>query len=87
MKMKAWIESDKMTPLSKNLIRELKTFVASGKSYEAKLGETDDLVSATMLCVRQIQVITRFDEQYEQLLGERLDSDEDYDDEPLPVVF
>ena len=40
-----------------------------------------------MLCVRQIQVITRFDEQYEQLLGERLDSDEDYDDEPLPVVF
>jgi len=87
MKMKAWMESDKMTPLSKNLIRELKTFVASGKSYEAKLGETDDLVSATLLCVRQIQVITRFDEQYEQLLGESLDSDEGYDDEPLPVVF
>lgn len=86
MKMKAWMESDKMTPLSKNLIRELKTFVASGKSYEAKLGETDDLVSATLLCVRQIQVITRFDEQYEQLLGESLDGD-DYEDEPLPVVF
>jgi hypothetical protein len=86
MKMKVWMESDKMTPLSKNLVRELKTFVASGKSYEAKLGETDDLVSATLLCVRQIQVITRFDEQYEQLLGESLDSD-DYDDEPLPVVF
>ena len=34
MKMKAWIESDKMTP-SKNLVREFKTFVASGKSYEA----------------------------------------------------
>ena len=86
MKMKAWIESDKMTPSSKNLIREFKTFVASGKSYEAKLGETDDLVSATLLCVRQIQVISRFDEQYEQLLGESLDSDSDYDD-PLPVVF
>ena len=86
MKMKAWIESDKMTPSSKNLVREFKTFVASGKSYEAKLGETDDLVSATLLCVRQIQVISRFDEQYEQLLGESLDSDSDYDD-PLPVVF
>ena len=86
MKMKSWIESDKMTPISKNLIREFKTFVAKGKSYEAKLGETDDLVSATLLCVRQIQVISRFDEQYESLLGESLDNDDDYD-EPLPMVF
>ena len=86
MKLKSWIESDKMEPLSKNLIRELKTFVASGKSYQAKLGETDDLVSATLLCVRQIQVISRFDEQYESLLGESLDSD-DYDMDPLPVIF
>lgn len=86
MKMKSWIESDKMTPLSKNLIREFKTFVAKGRSYEAKLGETDDLVSATLLCVRQIQVISRFDEQYESLLGESLDGEDDYD-QPLPVVF
>lgn len=86
MKMKSWIESDKMTPISKNLIREFKTFVAKGKSYEAKLGETDDLVSATLLCVRQIQVISRFDEQYESLLGESLDTNDDYD-EPLPMVF
>lgn len=86
MKMKSWVESDKMTPMSKNLIREFKTFVARGRSYEAKLGETDDLVSATLLCVRQIQVISRFDEQYESILGESLDGDEDYDS-PLPVVF
>jgi len=85
MKLKSWIESDKMTPLSKNLIRELKTFIAHGKSYEAKIGETDDLVSATMLVVRQIQLITRYDEKFEELLGETLD-DEDYMD-PLPVIF
>ena len=53
-----WMESDKMIPLSRNLIRELKTFIAKGKSFEAKLGETDDLVSATLLCIRQIQVIS-----------------------------
>jgi len=86
MKMKSWIESDKMTPLSKNFIRELKTFIAKGKSYEAKTGETDDLVSATLLCVRQIQVISRFEEGYEELLGSVLDSDDDYSD-PLPVIF
>jgi hypothetical protein len=86
MKMKSWIESDKMIPLSKNLIRELKTFIAKGKSFEAKTGETDDLVSATLLCVRQIQVISRFEEGYEDLLGSSLDSDDDYSD-PLPVIF
>ena len=86
MKMKSWIESDKMTPLSKNLIRELKTFIAKGKSYEGKTGETDDLVSATLLCVRQIQVISRFEEGYEELLGETLDAEGDYSD-PLPVIF
>ena len=86
MKMKAWIESDKMSVASKNLLRELKTFVAKGKSYEAKLGETDDLVSATLLCIRQIQVISRFDEQYEMILGESLGDDDEYE-APLPVVF
>ena len=39
-----------------------------------------------LLCVRQIQVISRFDEQYETLLGESLVSD-DYDMDPLPVIF
>jgi hypothetical protein len=86
MKMKSWIESDKMIPLSNNLIRELKTFIAKGKSYEAKTGETDDLVSATLLCVRQIQVISRFEEGYEELLGERLDVDVEFN-EPLPIIF
>jgi hypothetical protein len=87
MKMKAWIESDKMIPKSRNLIRELKTFIAKGKSFEAKTGETDDLVSSTLLCVRQMQVITNFDEEYENLLGESLgDGDNDWD-APLPIVF
>ena len=86
MKLKSWMESDKMIPLSKNLIRELKTFIAKGKSFEAKLGETDDLVSATLLCIRQIQVISRFDEEYLETLGESLDGDDSYND-PLPVVF
>lgn len=87
MKFKSWIESNKMTPWSANLIREMKTFVASGKSYEARLGDHDDLVSASLLCVRMIQVITHFDEKYEQLLGDSLDNDDGYDMDPLPIIF
>jgi hypothetical protein len=49
------IETGKITVNSKNLISELKTFIASGGSYAAKIGENDDLVSATLLSIRMFQ--------------------------------
>ena len=46
---------------SKNLTRELKTFVAQGNSYAAKEGETDDLVMATILAVRMAMQVSKYD--------------------------
>jgi hypothetical protein len=40
---------------SRSLITELKAFVAHGGSYAAKIGDTDDLIMATLLTVRIIQ--------------------------------
>jgi hypothetical protein len=54
-KLKNLIETGKLTVRSKNLISELKTFIASGGSYAAKIGENDDLVSATLLSIRMFQ--------------------------------
>lgn len=54
-KLKSLIENNKMKIYSYSLISELKTFVASGGSYAAKIGETDDLVMATLLIIRMIQ--------------------------------
>lgn len=45
---------------SRSLISELKTFVALGGSYSAKIGETDDLVMATLLITRMLQQLTDF---------------------------
>jgi hypothetical protein len=42
------------------LVSELKTFVASGMSFAAKPGETDDLVMATVLAVRMMQLLQTF---------------------------
>ena len=42
------------------MISELKNFVALGGSYSAKIGETDDLVMATLLVVRMLQQLTDF---------------------------
>jgi hypothetical protein len=70
-KLKYYIESGKMQPKSKNLIQELKTFVAHGASFAAKEGETDDLVMGTILAVRLIEHLMKYDEQTYNKLVER----------------
>ena len=54
-KFKTLLESKKLTINSRSLISELKAFVAHGGSYAAKIGDTDDLVMASLLNVRMIQ--------------------------------
>jgi len=56
-KFKTLIENKKLTVNSKALVSELKAFVAHGGSYAAKIGETDDLVMASLLTIRIIQEI------------------------------
>jgi len=59
-KLKTLVESGKMKIRSTGLVSELKTFVASGMGYAAKPGETDDLVMATVLAVRMMQVLQNY---------------------------
>jgi len=54
-KFKTLLENKKMKLNSRSLISELKAFVAHGGSYAAKIGDTDDLIMATLLVVRIIQ--------------------------------
>ena len=54
-KFKTLIESKKLTVNSRSLISELKAFVAHAGSYAAKVGDTDDLIMASLLSVRMIQ--------------------------------
>lgn len=82
-KLKNLIETKKMTVCSKNLISELKTFVANGGSYAAKPGETDDLVMSTILIVRMAQLLQTFDAQLDQELRDTL---EDVI-EPMPFIM
>jgi hypothetical protein len=60
-KLKTLIESGRMKIRSASLVSELKTFVAHGVGYAAKPGETDDLVMATVLAVRMLQLLQTYD--------------------------
>jgi len=59
-KFKTLLESKKLTIYSRSLISELKTFVASGGSYAAKIGDTDDLIMATLLIIRIFKLLSDY---------------------------
>jgi hypothetical protein len=50
-RLKYLIEEDKMKIFSRPLISELKSFIASGVTFKAKVGQHDDLVSSLLLIV------------------------------------
>jgi hypothetical protein len=81
-KLKNLIESGRMTINSKSLISELKNFVAHGTSYAAKIGETDDLIMATILAVRMLTVLQSF---YAELSTHMRDHGEEVI-EPMPFI-
>ncbi|MEK9700308.1 MAG: hypothetical protein VW270_31290, partial [Candidatus Poseidoniales archaeon] len=82
-KLKQMIENDSMVIQSKNLVSELKNFVASGNSFRAKPGEHDDLVMSTILAVRMASTISSWD----QKLFERLRDSEEELIMPMPIVM
>ena len=81
-KFKQLVESDKFKLASKNLLSELKNFIASGGSYAAKPGETDDLVMSMLLAIRISQSL----QNYDQGLDMAMRGNEDFI-EPMPFVM
>ena len=82
-KLKQMVESDKIDIRSKNLVSELKNFVASGTSFAAKPGEHDDLVMSTLLILRMATTISSWD----QKVFERLRDAESEITMPMPILI
>ena len=83
VKLKNLIETRKMTIYSKPLISELKTYVASGIGFRAKVGEHDDLVSACLLICRMASVLADWDPTIYQSLSDRVEDDQ----LPMPIFI
>jgi hypothetical protein len=81
-KLKILVESDRMRVHSRGLISEFKSFVATGSSYAAKPGETDDLVMATLLAVRMLMML----QTYHQDLDVHMRDHTDNYVEPMPFI-
>ena len=84
-RLKTMIENDKMKVYSKPLIGEMKNFVATGSSYQAKSGTHDDLISATLLAIRMMSVLKDWDPRVYNTFNQA-EHDEDYDP-PMPIFI
>lgn len=82
-KLKSLIESNRMKINSGPLVSELKVFISRGPTYEAKEGETDDLVMASILAVRMAQTLQSYDPTLDATLRDKLDADI----MPLPFII
>jgi hypothetical protein len=84
-RLKTMIENDQMTIKSKPLISELKGFIATGSSYQAKQGHTDDLISATLLALRMLAVMKDWDPKIYNTFTQ-IQAEEDYE-APMPIFI
>jgi hypothetical protein len=86
MRFKSLVESARIGLNSMRLVKELKTFVAKADGFEAKSGTHDDLISATLLVVRMMEIIQNWDDDFSEKLKESIDTT-DMEVEPMPVSF
>lgn len=87
-RLKSLIESGRMKINSPLLIRELKNYVAKDVTFSAKPGEHDDLVAATLVCCRMLDVVLNWQLGDVSELREIVDPDDAYVDAmPVSVLF
>jgi hypothetical protein len=84
-RLKTMVENDKLIVTSKPLLSELKGFVATGSSFEAKSGITDDLVSATLLALRMMGVLKAWDPRVYNTFTQA--EDEENYTAPMPIYI
>ena len=84
-RLKTMVENDKMKIRSKPLIGELKGFIATGSSYTAKSGSSDDLVMSTILALRMIEVLKDWDPRVYSTFNQAEDI-QDYE-APMPIFI
>lgn len=67
-KFKMLVETNNLPMHSLILLKEIKNFARSGKTYNAKSGSTDDCISAYLLIIHILEDLATYDEQaYEKL--------------------
>ena len=84
-RLKTMIENDKLVIRSKPLISELKAFIASASSFQAKPGHSDDLISSLILTLRMMTVMKDWDPTVYDTFSQ-IEAEDDYE-MPMPIFI
>jgi len=84
-RLKYFVEHEKIKILSRNLTKEIKTFVAHGPSFAAKEGEHDDLVMSTLLITIIINYVMNFEADVYSKLADSIADDDII--MPMPIAM
>jgi hypothetical protein len=73
---------------SKGLLSELKVFVSRGNTFEARIGQTDDLIMSLILAIRMTDYISTWDDQSQQAINSNVLTGDDMSyDAPMPIFI
>jgi hypothetical protein len=86
-KLKFLIESGKMKINSKGLLSELKVFVSRGNTFEARVGQTDDLIMAMVLAIRMTDYISTWDDKSQAAINSNVSDDDSNFSSPMPICI
>jgi hypothetical protein len=86
LKLKTLVEKvTGITICSDHLLFEFKNYASKGKSYEAKQGATDDAVAATLITIRILDYLAKFNDAAHQKVFDYEYAEEE--DEPMPFTI
>lgn len=87
--LKDFMESERLTVYSKQLISELKFFVKKGASFSAEIGMHDDLVMGLVIFMNMLKEIAKMDDDINDTVNKInvIDCYDEYEGEPMPFIF
>lgn len=87
-KVKHLVESNKLKINSKGLLSEFKVFVSRGNTFEARVGQTDDLIMALILAIRMVEYVASWDDLSQAAITSNVqDSNDSSFDAPMPIFI
>lgn len=86
-KLKMLIEAGALPIHSMTLLKELKNFARSGKTYNAKSGSTDDCISAYLIILRILDDLSEYNEEaYEKLYALAVDDTDAWSVDDIEMI-
>ena len=86
-RLKHLLESGRLKLNSRGILSELKVFVSRSNTYEARPGQTDDLIMSMIVALRMTDYIATWDDASQAAITSSISTDDNNYDAPMPIFI